>query len=73
MRKLRKIHLAQNQILNDKDMEILEGGDFIPFVCRHVYQSCAIVEGDGVYTGTCVYVSGPEIGTQLICKKNKFI
>jgi natural product precursor len=70
MRKLKKIHLAQNQILNAQDMKFLEGGDYISFQCNHEYQACAILGGDGVYTGTCVYISGPEIGTQLICKKN---
>ena len=72
MRKLKKINLAQNQILNAKDMEILEGGDFIPFECNHEHQACVyLVPGAGVYTGTCYYYDNiSNEGKHLECKPN---
>lgn len=52
-------------------MEILGGGDFIPFVCIHEYQACAFIEGEGVYTGTCYYCNNiSNGGKHLECKKN---
>ena len=70
MRKLKKISLSQSQILSDKDMEILAGGDTLTRFCRYRYTACALVYEGVVYTGTCNYPTSGDYQDQLVCIPN---
>lgn len=70
MRKIKRFNLYQGQLLSNKELSGINGGESFPLYCGYVGQPCAVVNQYVVSTGICYSVPTADGGKTLQCIPN---